>query len=115
MMLLTDVLTALGLQVLTSGVELDCEVRSGIVCDLLSVVLAKAQQNDLWITIQRHQNIVAVAKVTSVAGVILADGIIPEQAVIDRASKEEIPLLAAKESSFVVSGKLFALLSSGEE
>lgn len=109
-MLLTDVVTALGLQVLTNGVGLDREVRGGIVCDLLSVVLAKAQENDLWITIQRHQNIVAVAKVTSVAGVILADGIIPEQVVIDRASEEGIPLLATKESSFVVSGKMFALL-----
>jgi len=115
MMLLTDVVTALGLQVLTSGVDFDREVRGGIVCDLLSIVLAKAQPQDMWITIQRHQNIVAVAKVTSVAGVILADGIVPEQDVIDRASEEGIPLLATKESSFVVCGKLFALVSSEEE
>ena len=115
MMLLTDVVTALGLQVLTSGVDFDREVRGGIVCDLLSIVLAKAQPQDIWITIQRHQNIVAVAKVTSVAGVILADGIVPEQDVIDRASEEGIPLLATKESSFVVCGKLFALVSSEEE
>ncbi|MCD6135904.1 serine kinase [Candidatus Bipolaricaulota bacterium] len=115
MMLLTDVVTALGLQVLTSGVGFDREVRGGIVCDLLSIVLAKAQPQDMWITIQRHQNIVAVAKVTSVAGVILADGIVPEQDVIDRASEEGILLLATKESSFVVCGKLFALLSSEEE
>ncbi len=114
-MLLTDVVTALGLQVLTSGVDFDREVRGGIVCDLLSIVLAKAQPQDMWITIQRHQNIVAVAKVTSVAGVILADGIVPEQDVIDRASEEGIPLLATKESSFVVCGKLFALVSSEEE
>jgi len=113
-MRLTDVVTALGLQGLTNGVDLDREVRSGIVCDLLSVVLAKAQPQDLWITIQRHQNIVAVAKVTSVAGVILADGMMPEQDVIDKAAGERIPLLATKESSFVVSGKLFALLSSEE-
>jgi len=40
---------------------------------------------------------------------------VPEQDVIDRASEEGIPLLATKESSFVVCGKLFALLSSEEE
>jgi len=115
MMLLTDVITALGLQVLTNGVDLEREVRGGFVCDLLSIVLAKAQEDDLWITIQRHQNIVAVAKVTSVAGVILADGIVPQEDVIDRASREGIAILASKESSFVVCGKLFALLSSEEE
>jgi len=109
-MRLTDVVAALGLRVLTSGVDLEREVRGGFVCDLLSVVLAKAKPEDLWVTIQRHQNIVAVAKVTSVAAIILADGIIPEQVVIDRASEEGIPLLATKESSFVVSGKMFALL-----
>ena len=114
-MRLADVITALELQVLTSSPDLDHKVRGGIVCDLLSVVLAKAQPQDIWITIQRHQNIVAVAKVTSVAAVVLADGIVPEQDVIDKASEEGIPLLATKESSFVVCGKLFALLSSEEE
>ena len=114
-MRLTDVVTTLGLQVLTSGVDLDRVVRIGIVCDLLSVVLAKAQPQDLWITIQRHQNIVAVAKVTSVVAVVLADGMLPEQDVIDKATEEGLPLLATKESSFALCGRLFALLSSEEE
>ena len=114
MLRLPDVITTLGLQVLTDGVALDHEIEGGVVCDLLSVVLAKAQPNVLWITIQRHQNIVAVAKVTSVAGIILADGIVPQEDVIDRASQEGIAILASKESSFVVSGRLFALLNSEE-
>lgn len=113
-MRLADVIAALGLQVLTSGVDLDREVGSGFVCDLLSIVLAKAQQDDLWITIQRHQNIVAVAKVTSVAAVILADGILPEQGVIDRACQEGVILLASEKPAFTVCGLLFALLSSEE-
>jgi len=113
-MRLADVVAALELKVLTNDSALENTVRSGFVCDLLSVVLGKAQQDDLWITIQRHQNIVAVAKVTSVAAVILADGIIPEQGVIDRASKEGVVLLATDKPSFTVCGLLFVLLTSEE-
>lgn len=113
-MRLSNVVATLGLKVLTSEPDLKIGVRNGLVCDLLSVVLARAKPQDLWITIQRHQNIVAVAKVTSVAAIVLADGIVPEQAVIDRASKEGITLLTTDKPSFTVCGLLFALLSSEE-
>ena len=112
MMRLTDVVAALELRPLTNNGEFESDVISALVCDLLSVVLAKAQESDLWITIQRHQNIVAVAKVTSVAGVILADGVVPEQGVIDKVSQEGVILLATDKPAFAVCGLLFALLNS---
>lgn len=109
-MRLTELTKLLDLEVLTTGVDIECEVRSGYVSGLLSDVLAKAKEGDLWITIQRHQNIVAVAKVTSLAGILLAGGVRPSPDLLAKAEQVGVPILATGDSSFVAAGKLYRLL-----
>ena len=113
-MTLRDIVDALNLDVLTDGVDLDRPVKNGYTCDLLSAVLASAQEGDLWITIQRHQNIIAVAKVSSLSGIILAGGIRPADEVIRKAEEEGIPLFSTKDLCFTASGRLYKFLSPEE-
>lgn len=113
-MTLHDVVDALNLNVLTDGVDLDRPVKNGYTCDLLSAVLASAQEGDLWITIQRHRNIIAVAKVASLSGIILAGGIRLTDEVIRKAEEEGVPLLSTKDQSFTASGRLYRFLSPEE-
>ncbi|HEX2998950.1 MAG TPA: serine kinase, partial [Armatimonadota bacterium] len=58
-MQLSQVVETLKLRALTPLSE--SEVSGGYASDLLSDVLANGQEGDLWITIQAHRNVAAVA------------------------------------------------------
>lgn len=90
--------------------KLDREVYGGYVGDLLSDVIANSAPDDIWITRQAHQNIVAVAALKEHAGVILALGQEPEDDTIAKATKEGIPLLVTDLSGFEISGKIYELM-----
>ena len=49
-------------------------VEGGYVSDLLSDVIAGAQEGDLWVDLQIHQNIVAVAVLKDLAGILIVGG-----------------------------------------
>jgi serine kinase of HPr protein (carbohydrate metabolism regulator) len=110
-MLLKSVIDKLDLELVTRGVDVhDREVRWAYTSDLLSDVMAGATAGDLWLTIQRHLNIVAVAKLNDLGGIVLAKGIVPSPEVLDKAEKEGIPILVSKLPLFELSGVLYELL-----
>lgn len=105
-----DIVKALGLEVVAGSAGLGREVAGGYAGDLLSDVMARAKPKDLWITIQGHQNIVAVAVLTEVAGIIVCGGVEPERDTLERADRESIPILRTSMNAFESAGKLHALL-----
>ena len=107
-MKVSQVIRQLGLKVLASGN--DPEVTGGYVSDLLSDVIANAEEGTLWITVQRHMNILAVAQLKRVAGIVLARGLEPDPELLKKAEREGIFFLQSAEDSFTVSGKLYSLL-----
>ncbi len=108
-MRLKDIIEGLGLKVLAQG-DVDREVNWAYTSDLLSDVMAGAQPGDLWLTIQKHMNIVAVAKLKDLTGIVLAKGIQPSEEVVAKAEKEGIPLLISEYPLFEVCGRLYELL-----
>jgi predicted transcriptional regulator len=111
-MLVKEVAEKLGLKVLAAG--RGQEVTSGYVSDLLSDVIANAEEGCLWITVQRHLNIVAVAQLKKLAGIVLSRGSEPDAAVLARAEQEGLFILSTAENSFTVAGKLYALVCAGQ-
>lgn len=107
---LRDLVERLGLEVVAGAEGLDREVTGGYVGDLLSDVMARAKPKDLWITIQGHQNVVAVAVLTEVAGVVVCGSGEPEPATVERADREKVPVLRTTHSAFEVAGRLYAVL-----
>lgn len=99
----------LSLEVRTAAEKLDTEVTGGYAADLLSHAMAKAQEGNVWITLQGHPNIVAVASLLNLAGVIITEGIAPEPATLEKAQEQGIPILTTPLTTFTVVGKLFAL------
>lgn len=85
------------------------DVRRAHVSDLLSDVLANAPSGGILVTIQVHMNVIAVALHAGQAAVIFAAGMRPDDAVQKKAAAEKLPLFAAKDSSFDMAGKLYAL------
>ena len=65
---LNDLVKEFDLEVKTGANHLDREVTSGYVSDLLSDVLAHADEGTLWVTLHIHQNIVAVASHKDLGG-----------------------------------------------
>ncbi|MCG0277477.1 MAG: AraC family transcriptional regulator [Thermanaeromonas sp.] len=105
-----EIASNLGLKVIAGHKGLGREVTTGYAADLLSDVIAHAPQGCLWFTLQTHENVVAVALLIDAAGIVITGGRKPEEATCKRAEKEGIPLLSSPENTFVLGGKLYALL-----
>ena len=113
-MKLNEIIEKLQLKVLTGQDKLEVEVTGGYTSDLLSDVIANSKQGNLWITLQTHQNIIAVAKLRDLAGIIIVNNREPDQETMEKAKGENVPLLGSKEIAFDVSGKLYELISIKE-
>ncbi|MDQ7826519.1 MAG: serine kinase [Candidatus Eremiobacteraeota bacterium] len=99
----------MGLEVKTARSELEREVTGGYASDLLSDVMANARKDDLWVTLQTHQNIVAVATLKGVAGVILVNDRVPEEDTVQLAEEEHLPLLVTGLPAFEIIGRLYEM------
>jgi hypothetical protein len=109
-MTLTEVVERLGLRVLTSKEIGDIKVTGGYTCDLLSDVMASSKTGNLWITMQTHQNILAVARLRDLAGIVIVNGRRPDEETTRKANEEYVTILGTDESAFNISGQLYQLL-----
>jgi hypothetical protein len=112
-MKLNQIIEKLQLEIRTGGNRLDVDVARGYASDLMSDVMANANEGDLWITLQIHQNIVAVAVMRSLAGIILVNGREPDAETVRKAKAEEVPIMISTMPTFELVGRLFELGISG--
>jgi serine kinase of HPr protein (carbohydrate metabolism regulator) len=110
-MKVSELIEKLGLTVFTGSEGLDREITGGYVSDLLSDVMGNGKEGNIWITLQNHMNVVAVASLKEMACIILVKGIIPEAEIVEKAVEEEIPILGSKENTFELSGKIYQTLN----
>ena len=109
-MTLADIIAKLDLTVLTASDDVDAiKPDGGYVSDLLSCVVAGAQPGNIWVTLQAHMNVVAVAALREVSAVIITENAQPDADVIEKASQQGVILLSTKEPSYQVVGKLWEL------
>jgi hypothetical protein len=100
---------SLGLTVCSGADRMDQPVTGGYASDLLSCVMAGAQAGNVWITLQAHMNVVAVAALLDLACVIVTEGAQPDEAALRRADERHIPILLTAESTYSVVARLAAL------
>lgn len=104
-----ELLGKLDAEVVVSG-DLEKEVGGCYVSDLLSDVLANSQEGDLWITHQSHPNVVAVAAVRGLSGVIIAGSRKVEAETATKAETEKVTVVNSDQSTFEISGAVYNLL-----
>lgn len=114
-MTLRELATKLCLSVQAGASKLDREVSGGYASDLLSCVMARARKGNVWITLQCHLNIVAVATLLDLAGIIITEGATPDAATLAKASEEGVPILTTSKTTYVVVGELTGLGIRGGE
>ena len=112
-MTLSDLVKSFGLKIEAGKGRLREEVTGGYASDLLSDVIAHSRKGNVWITIQTHPNIVAVATMKELSGIILTGGRQPETDTIQKAEQEGIPILASPLFTFELVGRLYQMGISG--
>jgi predicted transcriptional regulator len=111
-MKITDIISALDLTVVSGINGVHREVTGGYVSDLLSDVIGNAGEGNVWITLQTHQNIMAVASLKDLAAVIIVNGVKPETETIRKSNEENIPILSTGAGAFNAAGMLYELIKT---
>ena len=104
----SDLSTQFNLTVVAGKEGLDRIVAGGHCGDLLSEVMANAPVGCVWLTIQGHQNIIAVAILREMAAVILTGGNVPDDATRTKADEEKIPIMLSDQRTYELAGQLYA-------
>jgi hypothetical protein len=108
-MTLATIIEKLGLAVCCGDDMLQREVTGGYSGDLLSDVIANGRAGNIWITMQVHVNIVAVAVLKELSAIILVNGRQPAADTLRKAKEEQVPILSARLTAFDVAGRLTSL------
>jgi predicted transcriptional regulator len=108
-MTLNDIITKLDLSVRCGENKINEEITGGYAGDLLSDVIANSKAGNVWITMQVHVNIVAVAVLKELSAIILIQGREPSEDTLQKAKAENVPILVSEYSAFELAGKLYTL------
>ena len=84
---------------------------NGVYCgDLLSWVMGKAQADNVWVTIMSNINVVAVASLSDVSCVILAEGVVLDEEAQKTATEKGINVLVSQKSAYHTAMEIGKLL-----
>jgi hypothetical protein len=88
-------------------------IRSGYTSDLLSDVMANAEEGSVLITIQAHKNTVAVASLAGIAAIIVCNNRPATDDMLEAAREEGIAVFQTPENQFQTSYRMAQLLGAG--
>ena len=107
---LQQIIEQLDLTVLTEPRDFaNITASGGYSSDLLSCVMAGAKKGQLWITLQAHLNIVAVAALNELAAIIITENAQPDAASIAKANQQDVILLSTSRPTYEVNGQLWEM------
>lgn len=104
-----ELVESLKLKAIAGEQGLEREVKGGYCGDLLSDVMANAPVGCIWLTVQGHLNIVAVAVLREMAAVVITGSREPDEETVQKAGQEHLPILKWPRSAFELAGRLHAL------
>jgi TPP-dependent 2-oxoacid decarboxylase len=108
-MKIREIVEKLDLKVRCGADHLDREVTGGFAGDMLSNVIAQSKSGNVWLTMQVHVNIVAVAVLKELAAIILVQGKEPAEDTLKKALEEKVTIIVSDLPAFETAGKLYGL------
>ncbi len=111
-MTVKNLIEEMNLTVFCGEENVDTEIKGGYVSDLLSDVMGFAQEGNVWVTLQTHKNVIAIASLKELACVVLVKGNKPDDDMLEQAQEEGIPVLGTSEQTFEVAGRIYQLLNA---
>ncbi len=77
-------------EIIYKGNKLDKVISKPFCCDLLSIAMSRAPKDSAWVTVMGNGNTLAVASLTEVSCVVLAEGSSLDEGSLNRAKAEDI-------------------------
>ena len=109
-MTVQELVNSLNLTVLSGENGLNREIEGCYVSDLLSDVMGNAEINNVWVTLQTHKNVMAIASLKELACVVLVKGQSASEETLAQSNEEGIPFLSTTMQTFETAGKIYDLL-----
>jgi predicted transcriptional regulator len=113
-MKVSELINELGLTVFSGKEGLERSISGGYASDLLSDVMGNAREGQIWVTLQTHKNVMAIASLKDLAAVILVKGNQPDSDTLKQSNEEGMPILGTDMPAFEIIGKLYKSLEHHE-
>ena len=110
-MKVVDLVNELDLIVYSGEKGLENEITGGYVSDLLSDVMGNSKSGEIWITLQTHKNVAAIASLKELSAVVLVNNHKPDQDTIEHCEEEGIPVLGTSLPTYDIAGRIYNLLN----
>ncbi len=94
------------------GEDLERTITTPFCCDLLSIAMSKAPSNSVWVTVMGNINTLAVATLTDIACIILAEGAVLDVAALEKARIQKITVLSTEKSIFDAALSVYRMLNA---
>jgi hypothetical protein len=107
-MTLSEIIDKFGFTVYAPPADGGVKVQNGYASDLLSDVIANAGKDDIWVTMQMHVNIIAVAALKDVAAIVIVSHHKPAADTIEIAKQKGVCVLGTGMTAFETCGRLYA-------
>ena len=89
----------------------DKEISGGYIGDLLSWVMGNADSGNVWITIMSNINTVAVATLSDVSCILLAEDVMPDADTLEVAKAKGVNILSTGLSAYEAAIKLHGIVN----
>ncbi len=99
----------LNLKILTEG-DLDKEITGCYSGDLLSWVMSRAKDGDIWLTVMGNVNAVAVAVLSDCACIVLTENSPLDDAAKEKALQQGITFLSSEKNAYELSVAISKLI-----
>lgn len=99
-----------GIQCINKLDTFDQEIENVYIGDLLSWVMGHIEENSIWLTVQNHLNVIAVAHLHEIPAIVFVEGAFPLEETIDKANEQNIPLFVYDGTSYELAMILHGLL-----
>ncbi len=94
-------------EVLTTGLDLNRDVRGGCGADLMSDVLAYISPDAVLLTGLCSAQVVRTAQMADISAIVFVRGKRPSQDTVELANREGIPLITSRHGMFELCGRLY--------
>ncbi|MBI9097136.1 MAG: hypothetical protein JEY91_01600 [Spirochaetaceae bacterium] len=113
-MTVKELLAEIPMEIICGEEYLDREIKRGFSSDMMSNVIARGGEGDIWLTFQTHLNVVAIGLMKKMTAVILVQNrkLIPRA--LEKAESEGLIVLETSLSAFELGGRLYKLGISGD-
>ena len=105
-----ELVEKLNLKVLSGEKGLDREIDGCYISDLLSDVMGNAMEGNIWITLQTHKNVMAVASLKEMSCIILVKNLMPNDETSEQSNDEDLPILQTTLPTYEIAGLVYNLL-----